>query len=48
MAYQSWHEEKQSAWLYRELARAETDPVKAKLFDAFAAAAEDQATIWLM
>lgn len=47
MPYQSWHEEKQSAWLYRELARAEADPVKAKLFDALAVAAEDQAAIWL-
>ncbi len=47
MAYLSWHEEKQSAWLYRELARVEADPVKARLFDALAAAAEDQATIWL-
>lgn len=45
--YQSWYEEKQSAWLYRELARTETDPVKAKLFAALAAAAEDQAAIWL-
>jgi len=47
MPYQSWHEEKQSAWLYRELARAEADPVKARLFDALAVAAEDQADIWL-
>ncbi len=47
MSYQSWHEEKQSAWLYRELARAEADPAKAKLFDALAIAAEDQAGIWL-
>src|SRR5512137_1869173 len=43
----SWHEEKQSAWLYRELAACETDTKIAELFRALAAAADFQADKWL-
>jgi len=42
----SWREEKQSAWLYRELAGCEPDPRIAALFLALAAAAERQAESW--
>lgn len=45
-ARDSWHEEMQSAWLYRVLAGVETDSGKRALFTALAAAAEDQARIW--
>ena len=44
---ESWHEEKQSAWLYRELASCEADARIAELFRALAAAAEFQAGKWL-
>jgi VIT1/CCC1 family predicted Fe2+/Mn2+ transporter len=44
----SWHEEKQSAWLYRELADAEPDPRIAELFRALATAADVQAGKWLV
>ena len=43
----SWLEEKQSAWLYRELAQCEPDTRIAELFRALAAAAEFQADKWL-
>jgi len=43
----SWLEEKQSAWLYRELASCESDARIAELFRALAAAAEFQADKWL-
>jgi VIT1/CCC1 family predicted Fe2+/Mn2+ transporter len=43
----SWHEEKQSAWLYRELASCESDARIAELFRALAAAADFQADKWL-
>jgi len=43
---ESWREEKQSAWLYRELADCETDPRIAALFRALAVAAERQAEVW--
>jgi VIT1/CCC1 family predicted Fe2+/Mn2+ transporter len=43
---ESWYEEKQSAWLYREAARAETDPRMQRLFQSLAEAAEEQALIW--
>src|SRR5688500_10661601 len=43
----SWQEEKQSSWLYRELARCEPDARVADLFRALAAAAEFQAEKWL-
>jgi VIT1/CCC1 family predicted Fe2+/Mn2+ transporter len=44
---ESWHEEKQSSWLYRELASCESDPRIAELFRALAAAADFQADRWL-
>jgi vacuolar iron transporter family protein len=43
---QSWLEEKQSAWLYREVAAAETDPRMQKLFLSLAEAADSQAQQW--
>jgi vacuolar iron transporter family protein len=43
---ESWHDEKQSAWLYRELAGCEPDPRIAELFRALAGAAERQAETW--
>ena len=43
----SWHEEKQSAWLYRALAACEPDAKIAELFRALAAAADFQAEKWL-
>jgi VIT1/CCC1 family predicted Fe2+/Mn2+ transporter len=42
----SWLEEKQSAWLYREVAAAELDPRMRKLFLSLADAAESQAKTW--
>lgn len=45
-ARDSWHEEMQSAWLYRVLAQVEHDAGKRALFGALAAAAEEQACIW--
>ena len=46
-AFDSWQEEKQSAWLYRLLANAEPDAGKRQLFEQLAAAAESQSGIWL-
>ena len=43
---ESWREEKQSAWLYRELAACEPDPRIASLFSALATAADRQAETW--
>jgi VIT1/CCC1 family predicted Fe2+/Mn2+ transporter len=43
---ESWHEEKQSAWLYRRLAACEPDPRVSALFTALAQAAERQAEQW--
>ena len=43
---ESWFEERQSAWLYRELARCESDPKIVELFGALAHAAESQADKW--
>ena len=43
---ESWFEERQSAWLYRQLAECETDPKIAELFGALAAAADHQAETW--
>jgi len=43
---QSWLEEKQSAWLYRQVAAAENDPRMQKLFLSLADAAESQANQW--
>jgi VIT1/CCC1 family predicted Fe2+/Mn2+ transporter len=42
----SWYHEKESAWLYRQVAAAETDPKKRQLFVQLAAAAEEQAMKW--
>lgn len=42
----SWHHEKESAWLYRRVAQAEPDPHKQRLFEQLAAAAEEQAGRW--
>jgi VIT1/CCC1 family predicted Fe2+/Mn2+ transporter len=43
---QNWLEEKQSAWLYREVAAVEDNPRMQKLFLSLAEAAESQATQW--
>lgn len=43
---ESWLEEKQSAWLYREVAAAEVDPRMRKLFLSLADAADSQAKQW--
>jgi len=43
---ESWHEEKQSAWLYRVVAQVEHDTTKSRLFTQLAEAAEGQALIW--
>jgi len=42
----SWYHEKESAWLYRRVAAAETDPRKSELFLKLAAAADEQAARW--
>ncbi|MDD2892739.1 MAG: VIT1/CCC1 transporter family protein [Halothiobacillaceae bacterium] len=42
----SWREEKQSAWLYRELAKVEADARQAALFVHLANSAEEQAQTW--
>ncbi len=41
-----WHEEAESAWLYRVIAQHETNPRIAAMFIALAAAAETQAASW--
>lgn len=43
-ALSGWQEEKQSAWIYRRMARR--DPAYRELFESLAAAAEAQAGIW--
>lgn len=45
-ATENWHEEKQSAWLYRELSKAESDQRMADLFGQLADAADQQALRW--
>jgi len=45
-ALESWYHEKESAWLYRQVAAAETDPKKRDLFLKLAVAAEEQAGKW--
>lgn len=45
-AINSWREEKQSAWLYRALAKSEPDARIAALFVSLAEAAESQALTW--
>jgi VIT1/CCC1 family predicted Fe2+/Mn2+ transporter len=42
----SWYHEKESAWLYREVAAAEPHDHKSRLFLQLAAAAEEQAAKW--
>ncbi len=42
----SWLHEKESAWLYRQVAAAEPDPHHRRLFEQLAAAAEEQAQRW--
>jgi vacuolar iron transporter family protein len=42
----SWYHEKESAWLYLQVAAAEPDPHKRTLFLKLAAAAEEQARRW--
>jgi vacuolar iron transporter family protein len=42
----SWYHEKESAWLYRQVAAAEPDAHKSELFLKLAAAAEEQAARW--
>lgn len=44
--FESWHEEKQSAWLYRALAKTESEARMATLFQTLAEAAEQQANYW--
>lgn len=46
MSVKNWFEEKQSAWLYRVVTQAESDPRKVTLFAELADAAESQARIW--
>ena len=46
MSVKNWFEEKQSAWLYRVVTQAESDPRKVILFAELADAAESQARIW--
>jgi VIT1/CCC1 family predicted Fe2+/Mn2+ transporter len=46
LALASWYEEKQSAWLYRVLAKVERVPVRSQLFATLAREADDQASIW--
>ncbi len=43
---ESWHEEKQSGWLYRELAKAESEPRISALFAKLAHEADAQALQW--
>ena len=45
--YDSWREEKQSAWLYRVVAECERGTPREALFNELAQAAEEQAGIWL-
>lgn len=45
-ALDNWREEKQSAWLYRQVAAVEDNPVHRRLFESLATAAESQARIW--
>src|ERR1700742_946378 len=42
----SWYHEKESAWLYHQVAAAEPDARKRNLFLQLAAAAEEQAAKW--
>ncbi len=42
----SWYHERESAWLYEVVARAEKDPTHRQLFESLGAAALEQATHW--
>jgi vacuolar iron transporter family protein len=42
----NWYHEKESAWLYQQVAAAEPDPRKSRLFLQLAGAAEEQAAKW--
>src|SRR5579862_3394648 len=44
--YESWYHERESAWLYRVVAEADSDPRHQQLFRALADAAEEQARHW--
>jgi VIT1/CCC1 family predicted Fe2+/Mn2+ transporter len=44
--FDSWYHERESAWLYRVVADAETDPRLQQLFRALSQAAEEQALHW--
>lgn len=46
MSPDSWYHEKESAWLYRQVAAVEPDPHKRRLFTQLATAAEEQAAKW--
>jgi vacuolar iron transporter family protein len=46
-AADSWYHEKESAWLYGEVAAAEPDPGRRALFVKLAATADAQAALWL-
>jgi VIT1/CCC1 family predicted Fe2+/Mn2+ transporter len=43
----NWYHEKESAWLYLQVAAAEADPRKSRLFLQLAATAEHQAAKWV-
>jgi vacuolar iron transporter family protein len=43
----NWYHEKESAWLYLQVAAAEPDPRKSRLFLQLSAAAEEQAAKWI-
>jgi vacuolar iron transporter family protein len=45
--YESWQEEKRSAWLYRVVAECERGTPRESLFKELAQAADDQSDIWL-
>ncbi|MHB1657242.1 MAG: VIT1/CCC1 transporter family protein [Burkholderiales bacterium] len=45
-AYEGWREEQRSAYLYRVIADAETDPIRKHLFSELAEAALKQAALW--
>jgi VIT1/CCC1 family predicted Fe2+/Mn2+ transporter len=46
-AYESWQEEKRSAWLYRVVAECERGTTRESLFNELAQAADEQSDIWL-
>jgi vacuolar iron transporter family protein len=45
--HENWYHERESAWLYRHVARHEPDPRKQQLFNSLATAAERQARRWI-